>query len=471
MNQLTPSQIVKELDKYIIGQDDAKKSVAVALRNRYRRKLLSEEMRDEVTPKNIIMMGPTGVGKTEIARRLAKLVDAPFIKVEATKYTEVGYVGRDVESMVRDLVTVAIRMVKQREMEKVAEKAKEAVNERLMDAIYPASRRQAQRSAYELYINGRPASFQGQGQQAASQQAAPNAEILQTRENLKKQLLAGDLETMQIDIMVDDNSSVPIGVIGQNGGDEMTMNVGGMFQGLLPQKKKRRRMSVSSARELLLAEESQKLLDMDAINEEGLRCAEREGIFFLDEIDKICGGHGGAGPDVSREGVQRDILPIVEGSTITTKYGAVKTDYMLFIGAGAFHTNKVSDLIPELQGRFPIRVKLNSLTEDDFRRILTQPQNAIIKQYIELLRTEGVELKFDEEALELLAKMAYLENETGENIGARRLYTVIEKLLEEISFHAPDYDCDEFVVTKDYVKTVFKDEEEDFNRDAGRYIL
>ena len=466
MNQLTPSQIVKELDKYIIGQDDAKKSVAVALRNRYRRQQLSDEMKDEITPKNIIMIGPTGVGKTEIARRLAKLVNAPFIKVEATKYTEVGYVGRDVESMVRDLVTVAIQMVKAREMARVREKATDAVNERLLDAICPESKSRPSRNAYELFIGGRPVN-----QQPQNTQQLPTPENLQTREDYRRRLLNGELEDMVIELEVADNSSIPIGVIGQNGGDDMTMNMGGILQGLLPQKKKKRKMSVSSAREILINEESQKLLDMDAINEEGLRSAEQEGIIFLDEIDKICGSGATNGPDVSREGVQRDILPIVEGCTVSTKYGPVKTDYMLFIGAGAFHTQKVSDLIPELQGRFPITVRLNSLTEEDFRKILTQPQNAIIKQYTELLRTEGVELKFDDDALELLARMAYMENDTEENIGARRLYTVIEKLLEDISFHAPEYDCGDFTVTKEYVQSIFKDEEEGFTKDMSKFIL
>lgn len=476
MNELTPSQIVKELDKYIIGQTEAKKSVAIALRNRYRRKHLSDEMRDEVTPKNIIMMGPTGVGKTEIARRLAKLVDAPFIKVEATKFTEVGYVGRDVESMVRDLVTTSIRMVKQRELDKVAQKAEELVNERLLDAILPASRKQQGKGAYEMFFgrnnqsNAQPAQMTVPAEQIA-QSATEQAEIRTKREEYRQKLLNGELEDMQIEIMVEDKSSMPIGVIGEGGGDEMTMNISGMIGSIFPAKKKKRKTSVAQARNIFTQEESQKLLDMDAITEEGVRAAEQDGIIFLDEIDKIVGGYKGNGPDVSREGVQRDILPIVEGCTVNTKYGPVKTDYMLFIGAGAFHMSKVSDLIPELQGRFPIKVKLESLTEDDFLNILTQPQNAIIKQYKELLKTEDLELKFEDEALEYLAKMAYLENETNENIGARRLYTVIEKLLEEISFYAPEYEQKEFVITKDYVKSVFKNEEEDFIKDTSKFIL
>ncbi|MCR4894892.1 MAG: ATP-dependent protease ATPase subunit HslU [Eubacteriales bacterium] len=474
MNELTPNQIVKELDKYIIGQEEAKKSVAIALRNRYRRRLLSPEMRDEVTPKNIIMMGPTGVGKTEIARRLAKLVDAPFIKVEATKFTEVGYVGRDVESMVRDLVATSIRMVKQRELDKVKEKAGDIVNERLLDAIIPSSANPADtKNAYEMFFgNRRP---QGQPQPAQPQSPADPAaeqERIMSRAEMRRRLEAGELEDMQIEIMVEDRQSVPIGVIGSDGGNsEMSMNLGGMLGSIFPSKKKKRKTTVAQAREIFTSEESQKLIDMDAINEEGLRSAEQDGIIFLDEIDKIAGGYKGNGPDVSREGVQRDILPIVEGCTVTTKYGPVKTDYMLFIGAGAFHMSKVSDLIPELQGRFPIKVKLDSLTEEDFLKILTQPQNALIKQYTELLATEDLELKFEPDALEYLAKMAFMENETSENIGARRLYTVLEKVLSEISFYAPEYEQKEFTVTRDYVKNVFRSEEEDLKKDTSRFIL
>lgn len=480
MNELTPNQIVKELDKYIIGQTEAKKSVAIALRNRYRRKHLSEEMRDEVTPKNIIMMGPTGVGKTEIARRLAKLVDAPFIKVEATKFTEVGYVGRDVESMVRDLVTTSIRMVKQRELDKVSQKAEALVNERLLDAILPSSNKNQAKGAYDMFF-GKLSQNQSNAPQLTQETANQSdnsgvnteetTKALSKREEYRQKLLAGELEDMQIEIMVEDKSSMPIGVIGEGGNDEISMNISGMIGSIFPAKKKKRKTSVSQARKIFTQEESQKLLDMDAITEEGVRAAEQDGIIFLDEIDKIVGGYKGNGPDVSREGVQRDILPIVEGCTVNTKYGPVKTDYMLFIGAGAFHMSKVSDLIPELQGRFPIKVKLQSLTEEDFLNILTQPQNAIIKQYKELLKTEDLELKFEDEALEYLAKMAYLENETNENIGARRLYTVIEKLLEEISFYAPEYEQKEFVITKDYVKSVFKNEEEDFIKDTSKFIL
>lgn len=472
MKELTPSQIVKELDKYIIGQQEAKKCVAIALRNRYRRKLLAEEMRDEITPKNIIMMGPTGVGKTEIARRLAKLLDAPFIKVEATKFTEVGYVGRDVESMIRDLVNTSIRMVKQREIDKVSERVEDLVNDRLLDYIVPIKKKEGGKTPYEMiYGAGQipPASTE---QQNTSEDEA-STETLSKREQCKKQLINGELEDMIIEISVEDAQSIPIGVIGGEGsGEEISMNVSNMLGSLMPKKKKKRKTTIAQARVIFTNEESQRLLDMDAITEEGLRSAEQDGIIFLDEIDKIVGSsYKSSGPDVSREGVQRDILPIVEGCTVNTKYGPIKTDYILFIGAGAFHMSKVSDLIPELQGRFPIKVKLNSLTEADFLNILTQPQNAIIKQYHELIKTENVELIFEDDALEALAKMAFLENETSENIGARRLYTVIEKLLEEISFYAPDYDQNEFIITKEYVKNLFKDEEEDFMKDTGKYII
>ncbi|MFA0816341.1 MAG: ATP-dependent protease ATPase subunit HslU [Anaerofustis sp.] len=470
MKEMTPSQIVKELDKYIIGQPEAKKCVAIALRNRYRRRLLPEEMRDEITPKNIIMMGPTGVGKTEIARRLAKLVDAPFIKVEATKFTEVGYVGRDVESMIRDLVNTSIRLVKQREIEKVSERVDDLVNERLLDYIVPIKKKENGKTPYEMIYG---ATSETSDHSAASVIEEPAEESVGKREQYKRQLINGELEELLIEITVEDSQSIPIGVIGGEGsGEEISMNVSNMLGSLMPKKKKKRKTTVAQARAIFNNEESQRLLDMDAIVEEGLRSAEQDGIVFLDEIDKIVGNnYKSSGPDVSREGVQRDILPIVEGCTVNTKYGPIKTDYILFIGAGAFHMSKVSDLIPELQGRFPIKVKLDSLTEADFLNILTQPQNAIIKQYHELIKTEEVELKFETDALEFLAKMAYLENETSENIGARRLYTVIEKLLEEISFYAPDYDQEEFVITKEYVKNIFKNEEEDFMKDTGKYII
>lgn len=472
MKDLTPAQIVKELDKYIIGQQEAKKSVAIALRNRYRRRLLPDVMKEEITPRNIIMMGPTGVGKTEIARRLAKLLEAPFIKVEATKFTEVGYVGRDVESMIRDLVNTSIRLVKQREIDKVAKKTENIVNDRLLDAIVPVRRKESSsKSPYDM-IFGAQQHTPPQPQAEAQLNGPTEDELRSKRALYKQELLEGKLEDLVIDIMVEDTDSVPIGVMGSGGGEEITMNMSNMLGSIFPKKKKKRKTTVAAARKIFTAEESQRLIDMDAIIEEGLRLAEQDGIVFLDEIDKIAGnGYKGSGPDISREGVQRDILPIVEGCTVTTKYGPVKTDFILFIGAGAFHMSKVSDLIPELQGRFPIKVKLQALSEEDFLKILTQPENAIIKQYKELLKTEGVDIVFENEALKSLAKIAFMENETSENIGARRLYTVMEKLLEDISFYASEYDRESFAITEDYVKTVFRDEEEDYKKDTSKYII
>ena len=472
MQNLTPSQTVKELDRYIIGQLEAKKSVAIALRNRYRRRLLSDEMKDEITPKNIIMMGPTGVGKTEIARRLAKLIDAPFIKVEATKFTEVGYVGRDVESMIRDLVTTSIRMVKQREIDKASQKVEAIVNDMLLDYIVPIKKKEDSKTPYEMFFGGSSNKEEVKKIETENDKLSDD-ELLSKREKIKKDLLDGHLEDFMIEITVEDSPSIPIGAIGGDGGNEdLSMDMSAMIGSIFPKKKKKRKTTVAQARKIFTNEESQRLIDMDAITEEALRSAEQDGIIFLDEIDKIAGNsRRGSGPDVSREGVQRDILPIVEGCTVNTKYGSVKTDYMLFIGAGAFHMSKVSDLIPELQGRFPIKVKLESLSEQDFLNILTQPENAIIKQYQELIKTENINLVFEEDALASLAKIAYFENETSENIGARRLYTVIEKLLEEISFYAPDYDCEDFVITQDYVKRIFKNEEEDYMKDTSKYII
>ncbi len=425
MSELTPKQIVSELDKYIIGQDKAKKAVAIALRNRYRRNLLDKEMQEEITPKNIIMVGPTGVGKTEIARRLSKLMNAPFIKVEATKFTEVGYVGRDVESMVRDLVEASIRMVKASRHETVLPKAEKAAEERLVDILVPMGRKAApSTNPFQALL--------GQGQSAPSETAEERQKRMSKREEVLATLRAGRLEDTMVEVEVEDNSSIGIEIAGI-GSD---INVQDMLGGILPKKTKKRRVTVSEARKILTQEEADKLIDMDEVISTAIERAEQDGIIFLDEIDKVAGKSMGQGPDVSREGVQRDILPIVEGSTVVTKYGPVKTDYMLFIAAGAFHVAKVTDLIPELQGRFPIKVELKNLSMEDMKLILTQPKNAIIKQYQALLESDNVRLNFKDDAIEAIAKYAVMVNETSENIGARRLHTVVESMLEDISYNA-----------------------------------
>lgn len=416
---LSPKQIVAELDRYIIGQNSAKRAVAVALRNRYRRAQLSDDVRDEITPKNIIMKGPTGVGKTEIARRLAKLVKAPFVKVEATKYTEVGYVGRDCESMVRDLVEVAVRLVKDEKLAEVKLKATAVVEKRLTDIIFPIRK--------------------------GVEQDRPDAIL---KEEILSELRAGKLDHMVVEIetLVTPKMELPV-----SSGVEISL--GSVFDGMLPKKKKVRKISIKEAREIFLEEESDKLIDLDAVNAEAVVRAEQEGIIFIDEIDKIASNSGKSGADVSREGVQRDILPIVEGSTVQTKYGSVRTDYIFFIAAGAFHISKMDDLIPELQGRFPIKVELESLTHDDFCKILSQPDNAILTQYAELLKVDNVDIKFTDEAIAEIAKIAEYENETSENIGARRLHTVMEQLLEDISFNADrtKHDMIELIIDKQYV--------------------
>lgn len=400
--ELSPKQIVIELDKYIVGQSKGKRAVAVALRNRYRRSKLPKEMRDEITPKNIIMKGPTGVGKTEIARRLAKLVKAPFVKVEATKFTEVGYVGRDCESMVRDLVDVAVRLVKEEKMHEVSVKAKEIVNNKILDVIYPIRK-----------------------------QSNPDMDVDKLRAEILEEIESGKIDNEIIEIPVLDNSK-PIGMMAGMGAE---LDLGNMLGSIFPPQKKRKKITVEKAKELLLMEESDKLIDTDSLNAEAIRRAEQEGIIFIDEIDKIAGKNS-KGPDVSREGVQRDILPLVEGCNVTTKYGVIKTDYILFIAAGAFHISKVEDLIPEFQGRFPIRVELNNLTKEDFFNILTQPKNALTKQYAEMLSVDNINLNFTEDALKEIAAIAERENENDENIGARRLHTILELLLEDISFNA-----------------------------------
>ncbi len=457
MSHLTPKEIVNELDKYIIGQDKAKKAVAIALRNRYRRQQLDKELQDEITPKNIIMVGPTGVGKTEIARRLAKLMNAPFIKVEATKFTEVGYVGRDVESMIRDLVEASIRIVKASRRESVQAKAERQAEERLADVLEPMPKKPTTNPLQALL---------GQGQSAPSETAEERQRRMTKREETLAMLRAGQLDNMMIEVEVEDNSGLGIEIAGL-GSD---INLGDMFGNLLPKKTKRRRVTVSEAKKIFTQEEADKLIDMDEVTNTAIERAEQDGIIFIDEIDKIAGKNMGAGPDISREGVQRDILPIVEGSTVVTKYGPVKTDYMLFIAAGAFHVAKISDLIPELQGRFPIKVELKPLTCDDLKRILTQPKNALIKQYQALLEADNVRLIFKDDAIDAIAKYAVMVNETSENIGARRLHTVIENLLEDISYNAggnhPMIDVD---VDAAYVKEHLKDQIKD--NDLQKYIL
>lgn len=460
--QMTPRQIVAELDKYIVGQKLAKRSVAVALRNRYRRSLLPEELRDEIVPKNILMIGPTGVGKTEIARRLAKLVHAPFIKIEATKFTEVGYVGRDVESMVRDLVETAIRMVREERMETVRDKAERAAEVRLADLLVPSpSKAKPQRNPLEMLFGGN---------QNASEEAAdaPDPGLQAKRKEAMEKLAAGSLENETVEIEVED-AAPPMLDLFSGPGQEQLGNMQEMLGQFLPKRRKKRRLSVKEARKVLIQEEAGKLIDMDDVTAESVRRAEQSGIIFIDEIDKIASQGRGQGPDVSREGVQRDILPIVEGSTVMTKYGPVKTDFILFIAAGAFHVAKPSDLIPELQGRFPIRVELSSLTDEDFVRILTEPQNALTKQYAALLQTEGIRIEFTDGAIAEIARMAQDVNRNTENIGARRLHTLLEKLLEDLSFEAPELQLEEMSITPEYVREKLAGIAS--NRDLSQYIL
>ncbi|GIP04181.1 MULTISPECIES: ATP-dependent protease ATPase subunit HslU [Paenibacillus] len=463
---MTPRQIVSELDKYIVGQKDAKKSVAVALRNRYRRSLLTDDERDEIVPKNILMIGPTGVGKTEIARRLAKLVHAPFVKVEATKFTEVGYVGRDVESMVRDLVETAIRMVKLERTEKVKDKAEEMANERIVQLLAPSTKGQkSQRNPFEMLFGG------GNNETQADEEEADDKDVSlkEKRRQVRFNLLSGKLEDETIEIDVEDAAPNMFDMFAGQGNDQMGMNMQEMFGNLMPKRTKRRKLSVKEARKVLTQEEAGKLIDMDDVIQESIRRAEQSGIIFIDEIDKVASQGRQSGPDVSREGVQRDILPIVEGSTIMTKYGPVKTDFVLFIAAGAFHIAKPSDLIPELQGRFPIRVELNSLSLDDFVSILTEPKNALTKQYVNLLRTEDLEIEFSPEAIREIAQIAASVNQNTENIGARRLHTILEKLLEDLSFEAPELTLDRMVITPQYVREKLAGIAQD--RDLSQYIL
>ena len=464
MENLTPQQIVTELDKYIIGQQEAKKSVAVALRNRYRRSLLPKEMQEEISPKNIIMIGPTGVGKTEIARRLAKLVEAPFVKVEATKFTEVGYVGRDVESMIRDLMEAAIRQVNDKQIRGVEAKATELANERLVDILAPMPKKKPNISnPFEMLFNSNNNNSNEQNQLTQSEQDAARDKQEIMRQKLKRM----ELEDEYIEIEVEDTNAMN-DMLASMGVDDSANNFGDMFSGIMPKKMKKRKVTVEQARKILAQQEAEKLVDFDDVKQEALYLAENHGIIFLDEIDKIASKGNTSGPDVSREGVQRDILPIVEGSVVKTKYGNVKTDHILFIAAGAFHVAKPSDLIPELQGRFPIRVHLEDLTQEDLVRILREPNNSLLKQYQQLMQAERVQLTFDDEAVERIAELAF-ELNIQENLGARRLHTILEKLLADIMFNAGSNDEDEIVITVDYVNEQLKDLI--VNRDLSKFIL
>ena len=446
---LTPRQIVEKLDQYIVGQKDAKKAVAVALRNRYRRGLLPDHLRDEVVPKNILMIGPTGVGKTEIARRMAKLVGAPFIKVEATKFTEVGYVGRDVESMVRDLVETSVRLVKEEKMISVKDKAEENANRRLVDLLVPSAKKTAS------YKNPLEMLFGGGNTQTESNENSSTDEqsIFEKRKKVQDLLALGELEDNMVTVEVEEQQPSMFDMLQGSGMEQMGMNMQDALGGLIPKRRKKRKLTVRDARKVLINEEAQKLIDMDEVTSEAVYRTEQTGIIFIDEIDKIASkSSGNASADVSREGVQRDILPVVEGSTVVTKYGTVKTDFILFIAAGAFHTAKPSDLIPELQGRFPIRVELTKLTVEDFERILVEPDNALIKQYQALMETEGIQIEFSDDAISKIAEVAFEVNQSTDNIGARRLHTILEKLLEDLSFEAPEVTLEKITITPHYVE-------------------
>ena len=455
LDDLTPREIVSELDKHVVGQKEAKRAVAIALRNRTRRQKLAPDLAEEIIPKNIIMIGPTGVGKTEIARRLAKLTNSPFLKVEASKFTEVGYVGRDVESMIRDLVEIAIDMIREEKLEDVADKAELNAEERLLDLLLPPTPRGADSTSGGVVLEA------SAGGHAESQS--------RTREKLRQQLREGKLDDRMVEIEVRERNFPSFEIISNQGVEEMDVNIKDMLPNIFGQRTKKRKMKVNEAFEYLIQEEEQRLIDMDHVTRMAIDRVENSGIVFLDEIDKIAGREGGHGPDVSREGVQRDILPIVEGTTVNTRYGMVRTDHILFIAAGAFHVSKPSDLIPELQGRFPIRVELQSLTMEDFVRILTEPKSSLVKQYTALLETEGVKLEFTPEALEEIAHFAFRVNESTENIGARRLHTIMERVLDELSFDAPEKKGEQFTVDAEYVRKMLTDIVKD--QDLSRYIL
>jgi ATP-dependent HslUV protease ATP-binding subunit HslU len=457
LDDLTPREICAELDKYVVGQKDAKRAVAIALRNRMRRQKLTPDLAEEIIPKNIIMIGPTGVGKTEIARRLAKLTNSPFLKVEASKFTEVGYVGRDVESMIRDLVEIAIEMVREEKLEDVSDKAELNAEERLLDILLPPTPPPAARPAEPsggVVIDGSTGLAESQSR---------------TREKLRQQLREGKLDERMVEIDVREKSFPAFEIISNQGVEEMDINVKDMLPNIFGQRSKKRKMKVDEAFEYLIQEEEQRLIDMDQVTRVAIDRVENSGIVFLDEIDKIAGRESGHGPDVSREGVQRDILPIVEGTTVNTRYGMVRTDHILFVAAGAFHVSKPSDLIPELQGRFPIRVELQSLTMDDFIRILTEPKSSLVKQYVALLETEGVKLAFTQDSLEEVARFAFRVNEGTENIGARRLHTIMERVLDEISFEAPEKKGQEVTIDAAYVQKMLSEIVKD--QDLSRYIL
>jgi len=460
---LTPKEIVEKLDRYIIGQEKAKKSVAIALRNRYRRSLLDDKLRDEIMPKNILMMGPTGVGKTEIAKRLARLVGAPFIKLEATKFTEVGYVGRDVESMIRDLVETSVRLVKEEKIEEVQVKAEDLANERLVTLLVPSKKNTGSKNPFEMFFGNGNESEQREDEET-------NTSVKEKREQMRRLLALGELEDRMVTVEVEEQQQQGMFDLFQGAGmEQLGMNMQDLLGNMVPKRKKRRKLSVREARVVLTQDEAQKLIDMDEVAQEGIMRAEQSGIIFLDEIDKIVGKGQQSSGDVSREGVQRDILPIVEGSTVVTKYGSVKTDYMLFIAAGAFHMTKPSDLIPELQGRFPIRVELNSLSVEDFVNILVKPNNALLKQYQALLKTESINVEFSDEAIYKIARIAFEVNQETDNIGARRLHTILEKLLEDLLFEAPDITLESISITPEYVDEKLTSIAK--NSDLSQYIL